>query len=117
MLYYKRRTITKISEFKETSMGKLQAAVIFGGQSSEHIVSCMSAVNVIEHIDRTRYDVLLVGITEDGHWIKADSLEDVKNGTWRDKTVSALLLPDATKKCILLMDGDSVREVLSLIHI
>ena len=58
-------------------MGKLQAAVIFGGQSSEHIVSCMSAVNVIEHIDRTRYDVLLVGITEDGHWIKADSLEDV----------------------------------------
>ena len=92
-------------------MGKLQAAVIFGGQSSEHIVSCMSAVNVIEHIDRTRYDVLLVGITEDGHWIKADSLEDVKNGTWRDKTVSALLLPDATKKCILLMDGDSVREV------
>ena len=59
-------------------MGKLQAAVIFGGQSSEHIVSCMSAVNVIEHIDRTRYDVLLVGITEDGHWIKADSLEDVK---------------------------------------
>ena len=64
-------------------MGKLQAAVIFGGQSSEHIVSCMSAVNVIEHIDRTRYDVLLVGITEDGHWIKADSLEDVKNGIRR----------------------------------
>lgn len=92
-------------------MGKLQAAVIFGGQSSEHIVSCMSAVNVIEHIDRTRYDVLLVGITEDGHWIKAESLEDVKNGTWRDGTVSAVLLPDATKKCILLMDGSSVREV------
>ena len=92
-------------------MGKLQAAVIFGGQSSEHIVSCMSAVNVIEHIDRTRYDVLLVGITEDGHWIKANSPEDVKNGTWRDGTVSALLLPDATKKCILLMDGNSVREV------
>ena len=27
-------------------------AVLFGGQSSEHVVSCMSAVNVIEHIDR-----------------------------------------------------------------
>ena len=52
-------------------MSKLQAAVIFGGQSSEHIVSCMSAVNVIEHIDRERWDVLLVGITEEGHWIKA----------------------------------------------
>ena len=38
-------------------MGKLQAAVIFGGQSSEHIVSCMSAVNVMEDIDGTRDDV------------------------------------------------------------
>ena len=56
-------------------MSKLTAAVIFGGQSSEHIVSCMSATNVIEHIDRTRYNVLLVGITEEGHWIKADSLD------------------------------------------
>ena len=36
---------------KETDMSKLTVAVIFGGQSSEHIVSCMSAVNVIEHID------------------------------------------------------------------
>lgn len=92
-------------------MGKLTAAVIFGGQSSEHIVSCMSAANVIEHIDGTRYDVLLVGITEHGHWVKADSLEDVKSGAWRESRVSALLSPDATKKSIILMDGDRVEEV------
>lgn len=60
-------------------MSKLTVAVIFGGQSSrEHIVSCMSAVNVIEHIDSTRYNIVLVGITEEGHWIKTESLEDVK---------------------------------------
>ena len=59
-------------------MSKLTVAVIFGGQSSEHIVSCMSAVNVIEHIDSARYNIILVGITQEGHWIKADSLEDVK---------------------------------------
>lgn len=92
-------------------MSKLQAAVIFGGQSSEHVVSCMSAVNVIEHIDRTRYDILLIGITEEGHWIKAESLEDVKSGVWRDGKISAALLPDAVRKCILLMDGDRVTEV------
>lgn len=92
-------------------MGKLTVAVIFGGQSSEHIVSCMSAANVIEHIDRTRYDILLVGITEDGHWIKTDSLEDVKSGDWSKGRVSAVLSPDAVKKCILLMDGDRVEEV------
>lgn len=92
-------------------MGKLQAAVIFGGQSSEHIVSCMSAVNVIEHIDRNRFDVLLVGITEEGHWIKTESVEDVKSGAWTKGTVTAVLLPDATKKCILLMDGKDATEV------
>lgn len=92
-------------------MGKLTAAVIFGGQSSEHIVSCMSAANVIERIDKARYDVLLVGITEDGHWIKTDSLEDVKSGAWRNGRVSALLSPDATKKCMILLDGDRAEEV------
>ena len=44
-------------------------AVLFGGQSSEHVVSCMSAVNVIEHIDREKYEVLLIGITEQGRWL------------------------------------------------
>lgn len=92
-------------------MSKLTVAVIFGGQSSEHIVSCMSAANVIEHIDRTRYDILLVGITQEGHWIRTESLEDVKSGAWRNGSVTAVLSPDATKKCILCMDGDRVEEV------
>lgn len=92
-------------------MSKLQAAVIFGGQSSEHIVSCMSAVNVIEHIDRERYNVLLIGITEEGHWVKAESLEDVKSGAWRESSISAVLSPDATKKSLFLMDEGSVTEV------
>lgn len=45
---------------------KKTAAVIFGGQSSEHVVSCMSAVNVISQIDREKYNLLLIGITEGG---------------------------------------------------
>ena len=93
-------------------MNKPTVAVIFGGQSSEHIVSCMSAANVIEHIDSTRYHTLLVGITEEGHWIKADSLEDVKTGAWRKGAVTALLSPDATRRCILLMEGDRTRIFL-----
>ena len=53
-------------------MIKKRILVIFGGQSSEHIVSCMSAVNVINNIDRDTYDVLIVGITEEGHWLLVD---------------------------------------------
>ena len=48
---------------------KKKVLVIFGGQSSEHIVSCMSAVNVINQIDRVAYDVVLTGITEEGKWL------------------------------------------------
>ena len=42
-------------------MSKKKIAVLFGGQSSEHVVSCVSAANVIDQIDKEKYDLLLVG--------------------------------------------------------
>lgn len=86
-------------------------AVLFGGQSSEHIVSCMSAANVIDHIDQETYQLLLIGITEEGHWLKTDSVEDIRSGAWREGTVEAVLSPDATEKCVLVMDGNGVEKV------
>ncbi len=85
-------------------MDRLNLAVIFGGQSSEHEVSCMSAVNIIEQIDKEKYQVLLIGITKEGHWLKAERAEDISSGTWRESTVEAVILPDATKKCALITD-------------
>ena len=61
-------------------MERKTAAVIFGGQSSEHEVSCMSAANVIDRINKEKYDLLLIGITMDGHWIKTDSVDDIRSG-------------------------------------
>ena len=55
-------------------MEKKNIVVLFGGQSSEHVVSCMSVQNVAANIDQEKYNVILVGITEDGHWLKVDSL-------------------------------------------
>ena len=92
-------------------MERKTAAVIFRGQSSEHEVSCMSAANVIDRINKEKYDLLLIGITMDGHWIKTDSVDDIRSGEWRNGKVSAAILPDATKKCAILMDGDKVTEV------
>ena len=51
---------------------KQRVAVIFGGQSSEHEVSCKSAVTVISHIDRTKYEPVLIGITKEGCWLKVE---------------------------------------------
>jgi D-alanine-D-alanine ligase len=46
-------------------------AVVFGGRSAEHAVSCASAGLVLSAIDRDRYDVVPVGIARDGRWVLA----------------------------------------------
>ena len=86
-------------------MSKLTAAVIFGGQSSEHVVSCMSVVNVASQIDAQEYDVLLIGITEEGRWVKADSIESIQDGSWRESQVKAVISPDATERCVILEEN------------
>jgi len=50
---------------------KPKVAVVFGGRSSEHGVSCVSAGSVLAAIDRDRYDVIPIGITPDGRWVLA----------------------------------------------
>lgn len=45
-------------------------ALVFGGRSSEHIVSCATAASVLRAIDRDRFDVLPIGITPDGRWVR-----------------------------------------------
>ncbi len=46
--------------------------VLYGGQSSEHPVSCLSARSVLEVVDRDRFEVIPVGITRDGRWLLTD---------------------------------------------
>lgn len=92
-------------------MDKKNAVVLFGGQSSEHVVSCMSVINVINHINRETYDLILIGITEEGRWIKTDTIEAIQDGTWKNGSVSAILSPDATMKSVILLDGDKTELV------
>ena len=85
---------------------KKSVLVVFGGQSSEHIVSCMSAINVIKNIDTERYDVTLIGITEEGKWLLVDSVEQIEDESWRKNTTTAILSPDATEKSVIVLkDG------------
>ena len=48
---------------------KPRVAVVFGGRSSEHGISCVTAGSVLAAIDRERYDVVPVGIATDGRWV------------------------------------------------
>jgi D-alanine-D-alanine ligase len=53
-------------------MRKPRVAVVFGGRSSEHAISCVTAGSVLAAIDRSRYDVVPVGITTEGRWVLAE---------------------------------------------
>jgi D-alanine-D-alanine ligase len=48
---------------------KPRVAVVFGGRSSEHAISCVTAGSVLQAIDREAYDVVPVGIATDGRWV------------------------------------------------
>ncbi|GGK62767.1 D-alanine--D-alanine ligase family protein [Ornithinimicrobium pekingense] len=48
---------------------RTRVAIVFGGRSDEHAISCSTAASVLQAIDRDRYDVLPVGITREGHWV------------------------------------------------
>ncbi|MBC7375517.1 MAG: D-alanine--D-alanine ligase, partial [Frankiales bacterium] len=46
-------------------------AVVFGGRSTEHAISCVSAGSILAAVDRERYDVVAIGITAEGRWVLA----------------------------------------------
>ena len=47
-------------------MNKKTVAVVFGGCSSEHDISCISVQTVVKAMNPEKYDVILIGITKDG---------------------------------------------------
>lgn len=64
----------------------LKLLVVFGGQSSEHEISCISAGNVLENIDKGKYLVTKVGITKKGEWFKFNgSNQSIKSNTWSNE--------------------------------
>ena len=60
------------TEHPEPAAGKVRLAVVFGGVSSEHEVSCLTAGGVLAAVDRDRYDVVGIGITRTGRWVLVD---------------------------------------------
>lgn len=72
-------------------------AVIFGGISTEHEVSLLSATSVIRNTDPEKYNVIMVGIAKDGRWYHyTGPVEDLIGGGWEHNghTTPAVLTPD-----------------------
>jgi D-alanine-D-alanine ligase len=56
-----------------TDAPPIRLVLLYGGQSAEHEVSCVSAAHVLRAIDTTRYQVDPVAITPDGRWVRSDA--------------------------------------------
>ena len=90
---------------------KMNVVVLFGGQSSEHDVSCISVQTVIKAMNQEKYNPIFVGITKEGHWLYVDSLDAIADGSWKNSETSAILSPDATKKCLIKMNNGCMEEI------
>ncbi|MFM7771400.1 MAG: hypothetical protein ACKO8F_01725, partial [Acidimicrobiaceae bacterium] len=56
----------------ENRKSKIRVVVLFGGESAEHDVSCVTAAHVLRALDPQKYQVSTVGITREGRWVQAE---------------------------------------------
>ncbi|MEN9741529.1 MAG: hypothetical protein RIR66_485, partial [Actinomycetota bacterium] len=86
---------------------RIRVAVIFGGRSSEHTISCISAGSILKAIDQTKYEVVPIGITHEGKWVleSADSARlSVTDGVFPEV--------DATNSPVLFTPDPSATELV-----
>ena len=95
-------------------MTKLRVGILFGGRSGEHEVSLLSAASVLNAIDKTKYEVVPIGITKDGRWLTAEHAERLLRGEEQASLHSSPEKhlragdPDWTPGAAVLATGESV---------
>ena len=102
---------------------RTRVAVVFGGRSSEHAISCVSASSVLTHLDRERFEVVPVGIAPDGAWVLGtdDPRELVIRGRELprvDGSGTALALPgDPTRGGLVVLEPGRAGELLGAVDV
>jgi D-alanine-D-alanine ligase len=87
---------------------KLRVGIIFGGKSAEHEVSLQSAKNIIEAIDKSKYEVLLMGIDKKGRWHLNDDSTFLLNGD-----NPKLIQLNRSNEGVALVPGETSNQVMN----
>jgi len=89
---------------------KLRVGVLFGGRSGEHEVSLLSAASVLNAIDRSKYDVVPIGISKEGRWLTSGESQRLLKGEQQAENPRHLRAgdPEYTPGAAVLARGDSV---------
>ncbi|CAM05303.1 D-alanine-D-alanine ligase [Saccharopolyspora erythraea NRRL 2338] len=100
---------------------KTRVAVVFGGRSTEHGISCVSAGSVLAHLDRDRFEVVPVGITKEGAWVLAgddpEALEIQDRRTPEITSGKAVALPGDPTRDLMYLEPGRGGEVLSSVDV
>ncbi len=93
-------------------MSRKVVAVIFGGKSSEHEISKISATTVIRNIPKDKYRVIPVYITKSGEWKLYDgSVDNICSGNWESYAATCILSPSTEHKGLFRIVGDKVKSI------
>jgi len=103
---------------------KRTICVLFGGNSSEHEISCLSAGNVVAHLDKNLFEIVTVGIDKKGDWhLTKATPEEIKSGAWESLHNKDCILSPAPRHGGLLVfnkNGDvsvtHVDVILPVLH-
>ncbi|TDU82455.1 D-alanine--D-alanine ligase [Kribbella voronezhensis] len=99
---------------------KPRIAVVFGGRSSEHAVSCITAANVLKVIDRDKYEVVPIGIDTSGHWVLESGDPErlsITNGKLPEVDVTALPVLFGAGRELVVHAPDQVPSTLGEVDV
>ena len=97
-------------------MQKKRIAVLFGGKSSEHEVSRVSASYVISQIPTDKYEIITIGLTKEGRWLLySGDIKNISDGSWeKDPNNKLAFIAPAPRVGGMVILGDDGYEIVKL---
>jgi len=104
-----------------SELGKTAVAIFFGGQSSEHEISCLTTIGVFGALDASRFDAYGVGIGKDGRWVRYDAREMAAMGvvdgrfpTVDETRAEAVLSHEGGRVYLSTRQGDTLTDTVAI---
>jgi D-alanine-D-alanine ligase len=103
---------------------RIRVAVVYGGRSSEHAISCVSAGSILRNLDPQRFEVVSVGITPQGSWVLTDGrpenlaiTDGALPGVQESSGTALALSADPARRGELLSLGEAAGDVMASVDV
>ena len=93
-------------------MNKLTVGILFGGRSGEHEISLLSARSVIENINPNKYEIVEIGITNQGNWLVGKNVLEAMEHNQTENLIPACLIPEPGNHFIYTREKEDNHTIL-----